>query len=224
MKRRRGVLAPAGPTSSLASESRTILQEIWGRARNPLNALLLTLAVVSYFLGDVRAAIVIALMVLLAIGTAFHSGAPIQRGRGAPASHGEDHRQRAAARGRRRWRLRRGSARDAGPRRCRAAVGRRHDPGGPAAARDQGPVHQSVRADRRGHAGGEVRPRLRTAVRTTRSICPTSASWAPTSSAATAPASSCAPAARTFFGQLADEIAGRRVPTASTRASTVSPG
>jgi P-type Mg2+ transporter len=49
----------------------TILQEIWSRANNPLNALLLTLAVVSYFLGDVRAAIVIALMVLLAITTAF---------------------------------------------------------------------------------------------------------------------------------------------------------
>jgi P-type Mg2+ transporter len=49
----------------------TILQEIWSRAKNPLNALLLTLAVISYFLGDVRAAIVIALMVVLAITTAF---------------------------------------------------------------------------------------------------------------------------------------------------------
>jgi Mg2+-importing ATPase len=49
----------------------TIFQELWRRARNPLNALLLTLASVSYFLGDIRAAIVIALMVLLAIGTAF---------------------------------------------------------------------------------------------------------------------------------------------------------
>ena len=49
----------------------TIIQEIWGRARSPLNALLLVLAGVSYFLGDERAAIVIALMVLLAIGTAF---------------------------------------------------------------------------------------------------------------------------------------------------------
>ena len=49
----------------------TILQEIWSRARNPLNALLLTLAGVSYFLGDVRAAVVIALMVILAISTAF---------------------------------------------------------------------------------------------------------------------------------------------------------
>ena len=49
----------------------TIFQELWRRARNPLNALLLTLAGVSYFLGDIRAAIVIALMVVLAIGTAF---------------------------------------------------------------------------------------------------------------------------------------------------------
>jgi len=49
----------------------TILQEVWGRARNPLNALLLTLAAVSYFIGDMRAAIVIVLMVLLAVGTAF---------------------------------------------------------------------------------------------------------------------------------------------------------
>ena len=49
----------------------TIPEEIWNRARNPLNALLLTLAVVSYFLGDVRAAVVIAMMVVLAITTAF---------------------------------------------------------------------------------------------------------------------------------------------------------
>jgi P-type Mg2+ transporter len=49
----------------------TILQELWGRARNPLNALLLTLSVVSYFLGDVRASVVICAMVVLAITTAF---------------------------------------------------------------------------------------------------------------------------------------------------------
>src|SRR5262245_15520606 len=49
----------------------TILQEIWTRTKNALNALLLTLACVSYFLGDVRAAVVIAVMVLLAIATAF---------------------------------------------------------------------------------------------------------------------------------------------------------
>src|SRR6516164_3995373 len=49
----------------------TILEELWGRARNPLNALLLTLAIVSYFLGDVRACVVIVAMVILAITTAF---------------------------------------------------------------------------------------------------------------------------------------------------------
>jgi P-type Mg2+ transporter len=49
----------------------TILQELWGRAKNPLNGLLLTLAIVSYFLGDVRASVVIAAMVVLAITTAF---------------------------------------------------------------------------------------------------------------------------------------------------------
>jgi P-type Mg2+ transporter len=49
----------------------TIPQEIWNRTKNPLNALLLTLAIVSYALGDVRAAIVIVLMVFLSITTAF---------------------------------------------------------------------------------------------------------------------------------------------------------
>jgi Mg2+-importing ATPase len=49
----------------------TILREIWGRAKNPLNALLITLATVSYFLGDDRAAVVIAVMVVLAVMTAF---------------------------------------------------------------------------------------------------------------------------------------------------------
>ncbi len=48
-----------------------IVRELIGRARNPLNTLLLTLAVVSYFLGDVRAAAVIAAMVVLSVATAF---------------------------------------------------------------------------------------------------------------------------------------------------------
>jgi Mg2+-importing ATPase len=56
----------------VARESKaTILEELWSRARNPLNALLLSLATVSYFSGDVRAAVVIASMVVLAITTAF---------------------------------------------------------------------------------------------------------------------------------------------------------
>ena len=49
----------------------TIAQELWNRAKNPLNALLLMLAAVSYFLDDIRAAVVIAAMVVLAITTAF---------------------------------------------------------------------------------------------------------------------------------------------------------
>ena len=60
-----------GPNLVTRETKPSILQEVWGRAKNPLNALLLTLAIVSYFLGDVRAAVVIAVMVLLAITTAF---------------------------------------------------------------------------------------------------------------------------------------------------------
>ncbi len=50
---------------------RSVLEELISRANNPLNLLLLALAAISYFLGDIRAASVIAVMVLLAIGTAF---------------------------------------------------------------------------------------------------------------------------------------------------------
>lgn len=49
----------------------SIARELWGRARNPLNELLLTLAVTSYVLGDVRAAVVVLVMVVLAIVTSF---------------------------------------------------------------------------------------------------------------------------------------------------------
>jgi len=60
-----------GPNLVARERKATIPEELWSRARNPLNALLLTLASVSYFLGDVRAAVVIAAMVVLAITTAF---------------------------------------------------------------------------------------------------------------------------------------------------------
>jgi Mg2+-importing ATPase len=60
-----------GPNLVARERKATIPEELWSRARNPLNALLLTLAAVSYFLGDVRAAVVIATMVVLAITTAF---------------------------------------------------------------------------------------------------------------------------------------------------------
>jgi P-type Mg2+ transporter len=64
-------LKKIGPNIVARERKATILEELWGRARNPLNALLLTLATASYFLGDVRAAVVIAVMVILAITTAF---------------------------------------------------------------------------------------------------------------------------------------------------------
>jgi Mg2+-importing ATPase len=60
-----------GLNSVTRQQKATVLQELWGRARNPLNALLLSLALVSYFLGDIRASVVIAAMVALAITTAF---------------------------------------------------------------------------------------------------------------------------------------------------------
>ncbi len=56
----------------IAQEHRTgVFYELVNRTKNPLNGLLLTLAVVSYFLGDARAAVVIATMVILSIVTAF---------------------------------------------------------------------------------------------------------------------------------------------------------
>ena len=58
--------------NQIAQERRTgIFYEIVNRTRNPLNGLLLTLSVVSYFLGDARAAVIIATMVILSIVTAF---------------------------------------------------------------------------------------------------------------------------------------------------------
>jgi Mg2+-importing ATPase len=58
--------------NQIAQERRAgILYEILSRTKNPLNVLLLTLAVISYFLGDPRAAVIIAVMVILSIVTAF---------------------------------------------------------------------------------------------------------------------------------------------------------
>jgi P-type Mg2+ transporter len=60
-----------GPNLITQEERPNILRELGGRAKNPLNGLLLSLAFASYLLGDLRAAIVIAIMVALAIATAF---------------------------------------------------------------------------------------------------------------------------------------------------------
>jgi Mg2+-importing ATPase len=64
-------LRSVGPNQVAHQTHHTIVGEVVGRSINPLNALLLTLAVASYFLSDQRAAIVIAVMVLLSISLGF---------------------------------------------------------------------------------------------------------------------------------------------------------
>ena len=64
-------LAAVGPNVVARNGHPGILRELIGRSKNPLNALLLTLALVSYLLGDLRAAIVISVIVILATATAF---------------------------------------------------------------------------------------------------------------------------------------------------------
>ena len=60
-----------GPNQIARERPPSILREIIGRARSPLNALLFVLAIVSWSTGDLRAAAVIATMVVLSVGLAF---------------------------------------------------------------------------------------------------------------------------------------------------------
>jgi Mg2+-importing ATPase len=64
-------LRSVGPNEVAHEARHTILGEIISRSINPLNLLLLTLAAASYFIGDQRAAIVIAVMVLLSVSLGF---------------------------------------------------------------------------------------------------------------------------------------------------------
>ena len=64
-------LSSVGPNEVAHEASQTILGEIVSRSVNPLNLLLLSLATASYFLGDRRAAIVIAIMVILSVTLGF---------------------------------------------------------------------------------------------------------------------------------------------------------
>ena len=66
-----GALEKHGPNILRLEDQKTILSEIAGRAKNPLNALLFTLAIVSAFIGDQRAAVVIILMILLSVTLGF---------------------------------------------------------------------------------------------------------------------------------------------------------
>jgi Mg2+-importing ATPase len=64
-------LRDTGPNQVAHEERHTILGELASRSFNPLNLLLLALATASYFLGDPRAAIVIAVMVVLSVSLGF---------------------------------------------------------------------------------------------------------------------------------------------------------
>ena len=64
-------LRSVGPNEVAHEVRHTILGEIITRSMNPLNLLLLTLSTASYFIGDQRAAIVIAIMVLLSVSLGF---------------------------------------------------------------------------------------------------------------------------------------------------------
>ena len=64
-------LRTVGPNLVAHDRQQSPLAELIGRARNPLNFLLLSLAAVSFVLGDQRAAAVIAVMVLLSVTLAF---------------------------------------------------------------------------------------------------------------------------------------------------------
>ena len=64
-------LERVGPNQIAREQPQSIGRELLGRARNPLNFLLLGLAGVSWATGDVRAAIVIVAMVVLSVTLAF---------------------------------------------------------------------------------------------------------------------------------------------------------
>jgi P-type Mg2+ transporter len=64
-------LRAIGPNQVVHEEHHTILGELVSRSINPLNLLLLSLAAASFFLGDRRAAIMIAMMVLLSVSLGF---------------------------------------------------------------------------------------------------------------------------------------------------------
>ncbi|WP_432761573.1 magnesium-translocating P-type ATPase [Rhizobium calliandrae] len=205
-----------GPNLVTREKKPTLFRELWGRAKNPLNALLLTLAAMSYFLGDVRAAVVIAVMVVLAITTAFI----------------QEHRSNEAA------------ARLGSMVRTTATVQRRT--GGTAAAYSEVPIEGLVPGDIVRLSAGDMIPGDLRLLQTkdlfinqsalTGEAMPAEKFAHANNTAVDGPfdlPNMCFMGANvvsgyatgvvvrtggaTFFGQLADEIAGRRVPTAFDR-------
>ncbi len=64
-------LHAVGPNEIAHEAHHSILGELLSRSINPLNVLLLTLAAASYFIGDARASVVIAIMVFLSVSLGF---------------------------------------------------------------------------------------------------------------------------------------------------------
>jgi Mg2+-importing ATPase len=64
-------LAEHGPNAVAREHHASALEQLAGQLWTPLNVMLLGLALVSYLLGDPRAAIVIAVMVVLSVGLSF---------------------------------------------------------------------------------------------------------------------------------------------------------
>lgn len=64
-------LRTQGPNRIAEEAGQSLLREIWRRMRTPLNGLLIALAAVSWFLSDIRSALVIAVMVSLSVGLGF---------------------------------------------------------------------------------------------------------------------------------------------------------
>ncbi len=60
-----------GPNRISRESQAPLLLELWRRIRNPLNALLLALAAISWVLSDARSAVVIIIMVTLSVGLGF---------------------------------------------------------------------------------------------------------------------------------------------------------
>ncbi len=60
-----------GPNQVATERHLSVFEELAGRAKNPLNFLLISLAVISWVTGDIRAAIVIIIMVVLSVGLSF---------------------------------------------------------------------------------------------------------------------------------------------------------
>ena len=201
----------------------TILQELWSRARNPLNGLLLSLATVSYFWGT----------------SAPQSSSPPWWSLRSqpPSSRSTDPTRRppncapwctlrrAFAAGRKRsgepfaeipmeqlvpGDIVRLSAGDMIPADLRLLEAKDLFVNQSALTGEAMPVEKSARAA--------------PDARETRSICRTSASWAPTSFSGYATGVIVRTGRQTFFGQLADRSPGDACRPASIRASTGSPG